>query len=618
MKHLENYILQEALKEISIDQKALEEQSIGKTIGKKISKFSDKTIKKAKDIGSAAKKAGSKALDTVKTAAIRTGQGAAVATAGYVTARVAAKGVTQAAFLARFPATSASMLGKGGVFGAAAGSATLMAAAPIVTTMMTKAGNEWGNPDLLKGVSIGNVRYFELVGREPNYSQLITMVREWSAKKGNKPSVWDEFDYKNIRAYVNNILLDKALWRSVHARHDEIQKAASGRDDGTFQTIRNFYSNLAQGEFKDAIYGRPALSDEEKESLDRLASEQTDKMKISVSKKGLVRAGKIITEEAEEIASRKDNDIDALDPWDGYSPSTSDPENFEKFLLPGLTIIYFKWLGLQLRQIAAETSANIQKLKSQAAASGAVKPDKAAIAAVAKKEAEGDNKEEAIKKVAADLGKEEKGKKTKAKTTSTSTTSASSGPASSRQESLLSDIEGMDLKKLQTLLLSLDMFDKSKDKLRTFKSGEADGKYGPETRDAIKKLQTKLNTIKDVSLTVDGLYGSLTHAAYQDNKDKISKTKQKSITPKKKLTPEQEKLFDLVALENAKKALNKVKLTSQEVKDYVESGDSRVTNTFMWSGKNSIKDLEKLKSQITKKYGAFQPGIQDRIKKAGS
>ncbi len=73
------------------------------------------------------------------------------------------------------------------------------------------------------------------------------------------------------------------------------------------------------------------------------------------------------------------------------------------------------------------------------------------------------------------------------------------------------------LAQLQTTLLNYGFFDEEpadKEETRTFSSGQADGRYGPETSDAIKNLQKKLGFTGE---DVDGLYGSDTHAALVKN-----------------------------------------------------------------------------------------------------
>lgn len=73
------------------------------------------------------------------------------------------------------------------------------------------------------------------------------------------------------------------------------------------------------------------------------------------------------------------------------------------------------------------------------------------------------------------------------------------------------------LAQLQTTLLNYGFFDEEpadKEETRTFSSGQADGRYGPETSDAIENLQKKLGFTGE---DVDGLYGSDTHAALVKN-----------------------------------------------------------------------------------------------------
>lgn len=44
-----------------------------------------------------------------------------------------------------------------------------------------------------------------------------------------------------------------------------------------------------------------------------------------------------------------------------------------------------------------------------------------------------------------------------------------------------------------------------------------DGKYGTETKNAVRQIQTALNKEFNLNLTVDGLYGSETKSAFEKN-----------------------------------------------------------------------------------------------------
>jgi peptidoglycan hydrolase-like protein with peptidoglycan-binding domain len=143
--------------------------------------------------------------------------------------------------------------------------------------------------------------------------------------------------------------------------------------------------------------------------------------------------------------------------------------------LPGLAIVYDKWIHDQLKKKLKET-------KPAGPTPGAgVPPEEAPAAPVAAPK-----------------------EKTKAE----------------KQADLLKGM-GLDLSTIQEMLYGAGYFDETSDNLRTFgfssrKPLKADNKYGPETEAAIMNLQKNLNS-KGSSLKVDGLYGPATHEAYKKN-----------------------------------------------------------------------------------------------------
>lgn len=158
---------------------------------------------------------------------------------------------------------------------------------------------------------------------------------------------------------------------------------------------------------------------------------------------------------------------------------TSDAEVFVQHFLPGLAIVYDKWIHDQLKKKLKET-------KPAGPKPGVGAPPEEAPEAPA-----------AVAPVATPK------EKTKAQ----------------RQAELLEGL-GLELSVIQEMLYGAGYFDKPSDKLRTFgysarKPLKADNKYGSETETAIMNLQRKLNS-RGYSLKVDGLYGPDTHKAYSE------------------------------------------------------------------------------------------------------
>ncbi|MHC4752925.1 MAG: peptidoglycan-binding domain-containing protein, partial [Planctomycetota bacterium] len=223
----------------------------------------------------------------------------------------------------------------------------------------------------------------------------------------------------------------------------------------------------------------------------------------------------VIKEEYERLSEELDSEFEELDRWDGSDvgaemnryvkvkgrdvlnsvdyfdwfedvtelerkkAETSDAEVFVQHFLPGLAIVYDKWIHDQLKKKLKET-------KPAGPKPGVGAPPEEAPEAPA-----------AVAPVA--IPKE----KTKAQ----------------RQAELLEGL-GLELSVIQEMLYGAGYFDKPSDKLRTFgyssrKPLKADNKYGSETETAIMNLQRKLNS-RGYSLKVDGLYGPDTHKAYSE------------------------------------------------------------------------------------------------------
>ena len=83
------------------------------------------------------------------------------------------------------------------------------------------------------------------------------------------------------------------------------------------------------------------------------------------------------------------------------------------------------------------------------------------------------------------------------------------GGSTSSQNAMLAKTSHKNLAGLQNYLMGAGFYDKKLEDTITFKSGAADGRYGPETRSAIKNLQ------KELGVKADGVYGPNTDAAFR-------------------------------------------------------------------------------------------------------
>lgn len=537
MKHLEKYILREALKSVNIKEQDEDEDLVDKSV-----EFVKDKYKKAEDAVKGA--IGPNATDMAKTAALYGAGGYAAlklakpaAKLGAKAVGVAAKGGAKAAgTVIAFPAAATIKslraarallaLNKAGAVGtgalaklgygtALAGAGAGLLIAPTLAVLGTKAGNELGNKDLLRSTGIGTPAYFQQVGVTPDYKKLTEMVRKWGIKKGGRTTYWD--DIESINTYALKVLMQEDFWKRVHARENEIQTMVSGRGDSILSMVKNFWSNVMDGELQAAASGVPSLTDAEKEELSRIArTKKTGKedQKFSVTKRRIRAVGEVIQEESEKYAEEKDSDIDALDKWDGTSTS-DDADIFMEHLLPGLSVVYSKWLFETLRdEVAAVAEKKLQDLVKKAEKAKDVPPVPEAEKAI---------QVATTAPMVPGAEPEEKPAKIKVKR---------SGVASSSYAEGLAEEAGTTLSAVQDNLLEFGLFDKPKDELKTFESGSADGIYGPETSAAIEKLQEKLNKLyKDnpqvdtefEELEQDGLYGPLTHNALTKMISKLGK-----------------------------------------------------------------------------------------------
>jgi peptidoglycan hydrolase-like protein with peptidoglycan-binding domain len=539
MKHLEKYILREALKSVNIKEQDEDEDLVDKSV-----EFVKDKYKKAEDAVKGA--IGPSATDMAKTAALYGAGGYAAlklakpaAKLGAKAVGVAAKGGTKVAgAVISFPAAATIKslraarallaLNKAGAVGtgalaklgygtALAGAGAGLLIAPTLAVLGTKAGNVLGDEtgDLVKSTGIGTPTYFQQVGVTPDYKKLTEMVRKWGIKKGGRTTYWD--DIESINTYALKVLMQEDFWKRVHARENEIQTMVSGRGDSTLSMVKNFWSNVVDGELQAAASGVPALTDAEKEELSRIArAKKTGKedQKFSVTKRRIRAVGEVIQDESEKYAEEKDSDIDALDKWDGTSTS-DDADIFMEHLLPGLSAVYSKWLFETLRdEVAAVAEKKLQDLVKKAEKAKDVPPAPEAEKAI---------QVATTAPIVPGAEPEEKTAKVKVKR---------SGVASSSYAEGLAEEAGTTLSAVQDNLLEFGLFDKPKDELKTFESGSADGIYGPETSAAIEKLQEKLNKLyKDnpqvdtefEELKQDGLYGPLTHNALTKMINKLGK-----------------------------------------------------------------------------------------------
>ena len=86
---------------------------------------------------------------------------------------------------------------------------------------------------------------------------------------------------------------------------------------------------------------------------------------------------------------------------------------------------------------------------------------------------------------------------------------SSGGGSTSSQNAMLAKTSHKNLAGLQSYLMGAGFYDKKLEDTTTFKSGKADGRYGPETRSAIKNLQ------KELGVKADGVYGPKTDAEFR-------------------------------------------------------------------------------------------------------
>jgi peptidoglycan hydrolase-like protein with peptidoglycan-binding domain len=209
-------------------------------------------------------------------------------------------------------------------------------------------GNTAGNPDLLKSTAIGSPDYFALTKIPIRYNVLVTRVREWAAKKGGKQTYWG--DMETISAFVRHVLTKKEFWKRVHARENDIQKKASGRDDGFWETVwdsgKKSYQWIQGGFSRDEIV--------------QVEKEFTKRTKIPVKRNKAVQ--EFIQEEYRKFANENDSAHDALGKWDGWAIG-DDEDIFEAQFLKDLAVIYDKWIAWSLRE-AKERMLKIMKQKA--------------------------------------------------------------------------------------------------------------------------------------------------------------------------------------------------------------------------------------------------------------
>jgi hypothetical protein len=390
-------------------------------------------------------------------------------------------------------------------------------AAPLLAEFGSYLGNNMAAEDLIGSNAIGSPEFFKSVygsdwQSRVNYNEMITMVEKWGQKKGNigVRGVEKWRDVESFDTFIDQVLKDPELWKRVHARETEIQEKTGGRADTVMSSVKNALAVPLgpEGSLMAAIRGEPVMTSAEKEIIDKLSnagSETGESGKFSVSKRRLRAVSDVILEESREMAEDKDSDFGALDKWDGVSPSSNDEEIFKEHFLPSVSVLYMRWLHKQILNTIPATQENLNSAVSQIEKMGEVKPDPELKKAL----------ETAVASVTPVPGSVyDEPEEEELEPEEVEDKEVGEDPLikakSDQQLKSLEDV-GIDLEAVQNILVKLKVM------YGTYTPGEYDGK----TMSAIGDLQKKLNKHFGSDIVVNAVYDEKTHDTIFDNKARV-------------------------------------------------------------------------------------------------
>lgn len=559
MKHLENYILREALGNVYINEQELadvydEEKGIA-----------DNAIEFASDAAEAAAKFGKKLWNTFPDdlkgefkggAAFFAGLWVLSKTAPRLLGELIRKGPTGLKILIRladiaykiikFPPAAAAgralaakrvlqtlggkliqgqlrnhlrAQGFGSLAKMGATVSTGLLLAPLIAVLASYGGNIGNAGELIDSTALGSPEFFKSVygsdwQSRVDYNEMITMVEKWRQKKAQSTmGVRGTEKWRGVESFdifIDQVLKDPELWKKVHARENEIQEKTGGRADTIMSSVKNALAIPLgpEGSFMAAVRGEPVMTSAEKEIIDRLSSaaaETGESGKFTVSKRRLRAVSDVILEESRKMAEDKDSDFGALDKWDGVSPSSNDEEIFKEHFLPSVSVLYMRWLQKQILNTVPTTQENLNSVVSQIEKVGEVKPDpelkkalETAVASVTPVPGSVYDEPEEEELEPEEVEDKEVGEDPLIKA------------KSDQQLKSLEDV-GIDLKAVQNILVKLKVM------YGTYTPGEYDGK----TMSAIGDLQKKLNKHFGSNIVVNAVYDEKTHDTIFDNKARV-------------------------------------------------------------------------------------------------